>query len=71
MSSSRPTQRIEVTLDGLRELRRRIDQEQLVASDWLLVGALVSKQIGRAEERYARMLAKIAASATALCPCPA
>jgi len=64
-SKARPTQRLEVTLDGLRELRRRIDQKQLAASDWPLVGALVSKQIGRAEERYARMLAKIAASAAA------
>ncbi len=62
---ARPTQRLEVTLDGLRELRRRIDQKQLAASDWPLVGALVSMQIGRAEERAARMLAKIAASAAA------
>jgi len=61
----RATERFDVTLDELRELRQRVDQQQLEASDWRLVGALVSKELVRAEERYARMLAKVAASAAA------
>lgn len=56
-------QRFEVTLDGLRELRRRIDHKQLEAADWALLGALVSKQIARAEQRQARRIAKVAAAA--------
>lgn len=60
-----PRQRLDVTLNGLRELYRRIGQKQLVASDWLVLAALVLNQIGRAEAREARMLAKIAASAAA------
>jgi len=38
---------------------------QLESSDWLVFGALVLNLIARAEEREARMLAKIAASAAA------
>ena len=55
-------ERFEVTLDGLRLLRRRIDHKQLDPDDWPLVGALVSKQIERAEGRQERMIAKIAAA---------
>ena len=55
-------ERFEVTLDGLRLLRRRIDHKQLDPDDWPLVGALVSKQIARAEGRQERMIAKIAAA---------
>ena len=51
-------ERFEVTLDGLRLLRRRIDHKQLDPDDWPLVGALVSKQIARAEGRQERMIAK-------------
>jgi hypothetical protein len=58
-------ERFEVTLDGLRQLRRRIDHKQLDPDDWPLVGALVSKQIARAEGRQERMIAKIAAAAAA------
>jgi len=61
----RPRQRLDVTLNGLRELYQRIRQKQLESSDWLVLGALVLNLIARAEEREARMLAKIAASATA------
>jgi transposase len=50
-------------LDGLRQLRHRIDDKQLEAGDWPLLGALVSRQIGRAEARLERMIAKIAAAA--------
>jgi ribosomal protein L37E len=56
---------VELTLDELRAVRRRIAERQLVASDWSLFDAFVAQQVGRGEERDARMLAKIAASATA------
>jgi len=56
---------IELTLDGLHQLRGRIDRQELEAEDWPLVGALVSKLIARTEARQQRMLAKIAASAEA------
>ena len=59
------TERIEITLDGLRDLRHRIDQKQLEPGDWPIVGALVSKQIVRAEDRQQRMAAKVAAAAAA------
>ena len=59
------TERIEITLDGLCDLRHRIDQKQLEPGDWPIVGALVSKQIGRAEDRQQRMAAKVAAAAAA------
>ena len=61
----RPKQRLDITLNGLRELYQRIVQQQLAASDWLVLGALVLNLITRAEARDARMLAKIAASAAA------
>lgn len=57
------TKRFEVTLDGLHQLRGRIDHHQLEPDDWALVGALVSKQIAHAEARLQRMLAKLAANA--------
>jgi hypothetical protein len=57
--------RIEVTLNELREVRHRIDHKQLEATDWALLGALVSKQIARAEDRQERMAAKVAAAAAA------
>jgi hypothetical protein len=38
--SATPAQ-LEVTLDRLRQLRRRIDQRQLEHDDWVLLGALV------------------------------
>jgi hypothetical protein len=52
--------RFDVTLEGLRQLRHRVDDRQLEPDDWPLVGALVSKQIERAEQRQERMLAKLA-----------
>jgi hypothetical protein len=58
-------ERIEVTLDGLRELHGRIDEHSLEPNDWPLLGALVTKQICRAEARLERMLAKLAAEAAA------
>ena len=56
-------ERIDVTLAGLHEVRRRITLQELEAGDWPLLGALVSKQIARAEDRQERMAAKIAAAA--------
>ncbi len=56
-------ERFEVTLEGLRELRRRVEQRQPNDEDWPLLRALVSKQIARAEGRQERMLAKITAAA--------
>jgi hypothetical protein len=56
-------ERFEVTLEGLRQLRRRLLDQQLEAGDWPLLGALVSKQIARAEQRQERMIAKLAAAA--------
>src|SRR5690606_20283630 len=62
---ARPTQRLDVTLDELRAVRRRIAAEQLAASDLALFHALVLQLGGRAEGREARMLAKVAESAGA------
>jgi hypothetical protein len=53
-------ERIRTTLSGLRNLRRRIDQLALEVEDWPVVGALVSKDIARAERRLAKMLEKLA-----------
>jgi transposase len=56
-------QRIELSLDELRQLRHRIDEQHLEAGDWPVVGALVSKLIARTQAQQARMLAKLAAEA--------
>ena len=58
-------ERIEFTLEGLRELRRRIDEQRLEPGDWPLLDALVGKQIGRIEGRLERMMAKLAAETAA------
>ena len=55
----------EVTLEGLRQLHRRISGKQLERDDWPLLAALVSKQIAHAEGMQDRMIAKIAAAAAA------
>ncbi len=65
MVKARPTHLLEVTLDELRALRRRIDQDETLSSDRPLLGALVSQQIGQGERRDARMLAKVAATVAA------
>lgn len=57
------TSHVDVTLDDLRQLRRRIEQKQLEPNDWAVVGALVSKQLARSEAQLERMLAKMAAKA--------
>ena len=55
--------RIDVTLAGLRQLRERIDRQQLDGDDWAIVGALVSSFIARTEARQARLKAKAAQQA--------
>ena len=65
-SGSRPkgeVKRFDVTLEGLRQLHQRVGEQQLEPDDWPLLGALVSKQIARAERMQERMVAKIAAAA--------
>jgi len=58
-------ERLEITLDGLRQLRRRIGQLQLEPGDWPVIDALVSSQIVRSEERNERRVAKVAVAAAA------
>src|SRR3990172_6121842 len=50
--------RIDVTLEGLHQLRERIDRQQLEGDDWVVIGALVSTFIARTEARQARLRAK-------------
>jgi hypothetical protein len=52
------TTRIDVTLEGLHQLRERIDRQQLERDDWVVVGALLSTFIARTEARQARLRAK-------------
>jgi transposase len=56
------TQPIDVTLDGLRQLNRRIERHELQASDYPLFGALIENLIGREENKLERMAAKAAAA---------
>jgi transposase len=58
-------ERLEVTLDGLRQLRDRIRELRLEPGDWAVMDALVSNQIVRTEERNERRIAKVAAAAAA------
>lgn len=57
--------RIDVTLQGLRELRGRIDRKQLDPGDWAVVGGLVEDRIARTEARIARLHAKLDRDQTA------
>ena len=49
---------VTITLDGLWQLRERVDQRQLQGDDWVVVGALVSQLIARTEARQERLQAK-------------
>ena len=49
---------IDVTVEGLYQLRERIDSHRLEGDDWVVVGALVSTFIARTEARQARLRAK-------------
>jgi hypothetical protein len=57
------TERMDVTLEGLRDVHRRIGVQKLEEGDWPLVGALVLNLIARVERQQERMLAKIRAAA--------
>lgn len=63
------SERLEVTLDGLRQVRDRAKQRQLELGDWPLVVALLSNEVARTEERQERrrkrVIAKIVAAAAA------
>ena len=57
------SERLEITLDGLRQIRDRAKQQQLEPDDYPLIIALLSNQVARAEGRQERMIAKIVAAA--------
>ena len=59
------SERLEVTLDELRQLLHRVDERQLESDDWSFIRALVWNQVARAEGRQARVIAKIIATAAA------
>jgi transposase len=56
---------IGTTLEGLYELRRRLDDEHLEPGDWPLLRALVTQKLNRTEAQQERMLHKVAAAAAA------
>jgi ribosomal protein L37E len=55
--------RIEVTLDGLRQLLDRIDHEQVEREDWPLLRSLVWNELLGKERRQERAIAKVLAAA--------
>lgn len=55
--------RVDITLDGLHQLRERVGRRELERDDWAVVDALVSSLIARAEGRQARLRAKAAQQA--------
>ena len=59
------TQRIDLDLEGLRQLNGRIEAQKLLSTDWLVFSALVTALADRAEARLARMIAKVLADAAA------
>lgn len=50
---------VDIPLEELRQIRDRIDKQQLEPSDWPIVGAFVSKAIDRRDAQLRRMVAKI------------
>ena len=54
-------QTIRATLTELRKVRRRSGRRSLEVNDWPVIDALLDKEIGRAERRQAKMVAKAAA----------
>jgi hypothetical protein len=57
--------RIDVTIDELQELHGRVRRQELRASDYAIIGALVSSYMKRYEARMARLIAKAAAATAA------
>jgi hypothetical protein len=63
MKARAEAERMDVTLEGLRAIPRRIGLQQLEEGDWRLMGALVLNLIARIESRQERMIAQIRAAA--------
>lgn len=59
------TQRIDITIDELHELHGRIRRQALQASDYAIIGVLVSSYMKKYEARMARLIAKAAAAKAA------
>ena len=57
--------RVDITLVDLHRLLDRIDRQQLEEDDWVLIGALVSARIARAEAQQVRLRAKAGKAAEA------
>jgi len=57
------SERLEVTLDGLRQVLDRAEQRQLELDDYPLIVALLLNEVARAEAGQERMIAKIVAAA--------
>jgi transposase len=58
-------ERLEITLDGLRQARDRAQQRRLDIDDYPVIVALLSNEVARAEGRQERVIAKIVAAAAA------
>ena len=50
---------VDIPLEEFRQIRDRIDKQQLEPGDWTIVGAIISNIIDRREARWRRMIAKI------------
>ena len=68
MKTRAKAERMDVTLEGLRDVHRRIGVQKLEEGDWPLVGALVLNLIARVERQQERMLAKIQVAAAQSSP---
>lgn len=58
-------ERLEVTLEGLRQTIHRAYQHEVRLDDWPLIIGLLLNQLARAETRHERIIAKVAAAAVA------
>jgi len=58
-------ERIDITIDEIKELHGRIRRQELQTGDYAIIGALVSSFIVKQEARMARLIAKAAARAAA------
>lgn len=55
--------RLEITLVELRQLRDRVDEDQLRREDLRIISAILSKEVTRVESRQERVIAKITGKA--------
>ena len=60
--------RIDVSLDGLHQLLHRLEKKELVDGDWAICASLVLQLITRVQGKQDRMVAKLAAAASAGAP---